>query len=588
MSGFLLLVGDEPQVAAVQARHLDRSTADPPLTLRARHSGVRLYAQDPLPVTPFREQSGFIIGRWFRRAPTPRSTPITDAETSAILATQGRWLIDHLWGGYLAVVADVSCPNAHVVLRDASGSFPAYHVETAGCSIYFDDVAVAIGLGLLDPLPDSVFAQHWLAYSGLRTARTGFTAVAELMPGSARAVIDGRTKSSALWSPWDHATPERQFDDFDEAAAALHDVVRHCTRLLADGTDRTVLELSGGLDSSIIAAALSPARADLSAMTFWTPAPDGDERSYARKTAALCRLPLAEISLDPLAFTSDAIVRPHGLRPGNHPALHAIDDAFGAHLHAVAARTLLTGTGGDNVFCYLTTAAPVVDAFCTFGLSRVTFSALADVADLNGTTLWTAARFAWRKARRRERTAGHWPLAGDFLAPDAVPERPDRHPWLDRPARALPGKVEHIEAIVRIQALLDVSARGVGRTVIHPLLTQPIVETCLRIPSWLWVTGGQNRAVARAAFADALAPEVRTRRGKGRLESICLPLYCAERRTWRDLLLGGWLAQNRIIDADAVDGFLGNDATPSDDRYFRIFELISIERWARGWLDSGS
>ncbi|MGK4422636.1 asparagine synthase-related protein, partial [Klebsiella pneumoniae] len=55
---------------------------------------------------------------------------------------------------------------------------------------------------------------------------------------------------------------------------------------------------------------------------------------------------------------------------------------------------------------------------------------------------------------------------------------------------------------------------------VSPLLSQPLVETCLGVPSWLWFEGGRNRVVARRAFAGDLPADVIWRRSKGTPDSF--------------------------------------------------------------------
>src|SRR5205085_2629923 len=103
------------------------------------------------------------------------------------------------------------------------------------------------------------------------------------------------------------------------------------------------------------------------------------------------------------------------------------------------------------------------------------------------------------------------------------------------------GKREHVRAIVHVHHFLD-ARRGVSDLAfLHPLLAQPLLELCLRIPSWMWARGGRNRAVARAAFRDLLPAEIVNRRAKGRLESLFMKSFMANRNALGDLLLGGRL-----------------------------------------------
>ncbi|AKM08758.1 hypothetical protein AB433_00020 [Croceicoccus naphthovorans] len=51
-------------------------------------------------------------------------------------------------------------------------------------------------------------------------------------------------------------------------------------------------------------------------------------------------------------------------------------------------------------------------------------------------------------------------------------------------------------------------------------MSQPLLEFCLGVPTWTWVTGGQNRALARAAFADLLPRSVLDRTSKAGPDSF--------------------------------------------------------------------
>src|SRR3546814_5705921 len=73
---------------------------------------------------------------------------------------------------------------------------------------------------------------------------------------------------------------------------------------------------------------------------------------------------------------------------------------------------------------------------------------------------------------------------------------------------------------MRIQNHVEGYDRGVLPPVIPALLAQPIVETCLRIPTWDWCRGGINRAIAREAFSTALPARVIARRSKSGPESL--------------------------------------------------------------------
>jgi hypothetical protein len=86
-------------------------------------------------------------------------------------------------------------------------------------------------------------------------------------------------------------------------------------------------------------------------------------------------------------------------------------------------------------------------------------------------------------------------------------------------------------------------SRGTGVTRVapsrFPLLSQPVVETALRIPSWLWIENGRDRAVARTAYSGFLPASVLDRRTKGGLDSYAIAMLARNRSALQPFLLEG-------------------------------------------------
>jgi asparagine synthase (glutamine-hydrolysing) len=118
---------------------------------------------------------------------------------------------------------------------------------------------------------------------------------------------------------------------------------------------------------------------------------------------------------------------------------------------------------------------------------------------------------------------------------------------------------------------------------LHPLLAQPVLEACLHIPSWLWLRGGRDRAVARAAFRGLLPEATLSRRSKGHLASLLIAGYMATRSQLESLLLDGRLAAAGLLDRDAIREYLRRDSRPDDADYMRLLDLSSAETWLRGF-----
>jgi asparagine synthase (glutamine-hydrolysing) len=119
--------------------------------------------------------------------------------------------------------------------------------------------------------------------------------------------------------------------------------------------------------------------------------------------------------------------------------------------------------------------------------------------------------------------------------------------------------------------------------VLAPLLAQPVVETCLAIPSWLWCRDGRNRAVARAAFEDLLPGRILARGTKGGFDGFTHALFLRNRAVIRELLLGGCLAERGLLDLPAIESLLGEEARTSNLLANRLLRLVSVESWLRSW-----
>jgi len=537
-----------------------------------------VYAAPGTPLIEMADGAGIIVGRMFEAGRSNLPIAFVDAARSeAAVASGGASLLKDFWGGFAAFVRGPRQGEV-ALLRDPSGGVPVYHCKWNGLQACFSRPELALDLPGQTLTIDDEFVRQWLSYPFLRTARTGIRGYGELVPGTRMLLRADRTSVDSPWSPWIAAAGDRKIQDFDEAATRLQEVLLATVPAQIAGLDGIALELSGGLDSSIVAACLARESIDFRAANFVTRLPDGDERSYARGVASYFGARLDELHEDQLPIDLEAGGR-NPLRPPLNPVLQPLTRALHRFAVEIRAPCFVTGAGGDNLFCYLTTASPILDAARDIGWRRALAETLPDVAALNDCTVWTAARFLLRK-KLSQRGVQDWKPDHRFLAEGGKAEATDGHPWLELPRDAPPGKAEHVRSLVRAQYFIEPET-PTGEPIMHPLINQPLMELCLSIPTWLWVRGGANRAVARAAFADLLPPEIVRRRTKGRLESMCARAFVANRRSLADLLLDGHLSRSGFIDRHEVAAYLEKAGAPADEAYFRIFDLASIELWLR-------
>lgn len=483
-------------------------------------------------------------------------------------------LIEECWGEY--ILLHDGDGGALSALRDPSGGAGCYYSCEGG--FVTSDVSLAIRAGIHGGSIDWDFISETLVYPHLKTGRTGLSGVQELLPGRVLNILDRRAATAESWTPWDFVAAHQRYRHPRDAQEDVRQVVSSAVRTWAE-TDRTLLlELSGGLDSSIVAACLLEADSEVNCCNLVTPVPGADERRYARLMSDLlgCEIHVRSLRIEDAEFEFPP--PSHAAVPSTWFLQHAsnrLKETIGRQLDV---SSYFSGGGGDTVFGYTKTAAPAADAFRERGF-RASIRTIRDLAELHQCTVWKVARLAARKLRgppKPPRIPDH-----SFLRHAIDLDASTLHPWFDAPAGALAGDRERIFDLAGNQGFRDGAARGGGRHLRMPLLSQPVMEACLKVPTWMWFTGGRNRAVARDAFADLLPPGILYRRSKGTFMNYSGAVYRRNRHRLRDYLLAGELSGRGLLDTDALHAFFNQNPDTQGDAFMRIFDLCEVENWVR-------
>lgn len=569
---YLLLAGERASELPAGLSH--------PADLRLRFSGpgVAAFANEHCACLPL-AQCGCVLGRLFRRNGQPEPVQsLAPAEASAIVESNGERLLSGFWGGY---VAALSAPASTHVMRDPSAGLPSYFAKGRGFVAFASDVELLIESGRAAiELDWTALAAHFYA-AGVPTSVTALRGISELLAGFG---IHAGSESDAQfpwWSPWDYV--ERPSQRPADAADHLAGIIKQCVRSSTGGLGRLLLSVSGGLDSSIVAAVLAEAGADAACLTMYGEDPDSDERPFAHGLCDHLGLPLLEHRY---RLEDVDIAKPLGRhlpRPTDRTQALAYESAHLETAREVSAAAFVTGNGGDSVFGYSQSAAAIADRYLREGIGRGILQSLRDVSRQTGCSIFEAASAALRIAggprgyRCRPETL--------FLNPEVLASIDDAalvHPWLDPPKNALPGKAAHIASILRMQQHLE-PTRAWYLPVIHPLMSQPVIEVCLGVPSWQWRSGGRDRALARRAFAGDLPHLILQRRIKGGPDSFAAKILDHFRVTIRQRLLDGQLARHRIIDRAAIEQELKQDHQGDGEKRARILEFVAAEAWIDSW-----
>ena len=546
--------------------------------------------------TTLAHSSGAVLGRIFTRdIDNPQAAArvtFNDGESSLIAASGGRRLLERYWGRYVAIVRN-SLTGEVWVLRDPSGGFPCWLTTHEGVSIVYSDQEDCHALGGLPFTVNWNYIGGFVAHAGLQIRATALNEVSEVQPGERLRFASGVVQRSLEWDPVAVARAA-PLESLEEAVAALRATTVGCIHAWASCYDEIVHNLSGGLDSSIVLSCLAnaPSRPGLVCLNYFGTGPNEDERRYARAMAGRVGARLVEHQFD----TNDARLQQlSSLRRSPRPWFYMYEiergDLEGELAAQHGATSLFSGAGGDSVFYQARADLAVTDYLFEHGFDRGLLSTAIDAAQVTRKSIWplllgaVRARLfqsAWDPVSMAK------PLARTIVNSDVIEAaKRDKglvHPWLsERVTRGVPpGILWHVMSMSIPPAYYPSFSTGPYPERTLPLLSQPLVELCLRIPSYALIHSGQDRALARRAFANDLPAEIVRRRAKGRADQHVRNLVDANLAFIRELLLDGLLVQRGLLNRASLERYLTRGNSPADYQYSEILqEHVCTESWLR-------
>lgn len=516
-----------------------------------------------------------LIGDVFDRRPHGGSgIPVTDDDVA-----YERGIMKRFWGRYAGVRLNRK-GQAEAVMRDPSGALECITWSEAGLTFVASstpdwliratrpDWRININR-VADTLADPLG-------SWARPLLDGPTA---LLPGTLQALPPDRP-ATPLWTPdiFVRQGEQRPVSD-EDAEASLRDAVDEAVAGFARVSGALGAEVSGGLDSSIVASTTSryPEANVRLWLNAWGPDAEADERPYAEALATALDFRLTTVERSPALITSDMLADlTRGLRPGFNALDGPNDDLLARLWSAAGIDAVMTGKGGDAVFIQSATGDVVADIWREHGWRSLLSPSLPELARWNGRSVWSLIA----DARRSRSDPEHLGQRLSFLSPRASPPR---HPWLEVCDDLGPAKRYQIAGVLNGVTFSGPSAQTAVADLLHPLLAQPVVEACLSLPARQLTLGRRDRALARHAFRDRLPAMIADRRSKGEMTAYYGRRIAASLDVLRPWLLDGRLAAEGLIDRAAAETVLTEESLIWRGRFGEIMIAASLEAWVRAW-----
>lgn len=245
-------------------------------------------------------------------------------------------------------------------------------------------------------------------------------------------------------------------------------------------------------------------------------------------------------------------------------AMNTRTDSRLAEAHQAGA--VFTGAGGDQLFFEFHSWWPAADYLHDKGIDLGFFAAAMDAARIDRLSVWRTIRLAMREHLRPDLASRTASYANDLLSPDFA-DRANMpggalryaHPALRDATDLPPAKYAQTAALLHPVGYYDPFEQAAAPEGVRPLFSQPLVELCLRLPTYLLTRGGRGRALARRAFASELPPKISNRRSKGGTEEFLKAVLDGNRDYVRGLLLEGELNRRGFIDRANLEAVLSGN-----------------------------
>lgn len=592
-------VGDATHCRAVQ-RLLDRWPAHSKQWDRVEQkNGLCIlhpnFRQDSLRIQSLPDQRGVLIGALFERsgdctADSPARRFVASLQQSEqILASQGRWLIEHTWGNYVALLRDPDTRRTWV-LKDPCGNLPCLTTSFHGVRVIFGSIADLVATDLFRFTINQRYLRDCMLH-GSALDREALNEVRTVQRGECVELGTEERPRIFHWHPLNFMNAGNAIEDPAFAARAMRSTVRSCTRTLCNDHESILLRLSGGLDSSIIAACLAEARSRLHCYTYYTPSGRSDERPWARLAASRHQLaheehPVAAERIPlPKALTMPPMIEPTASL--GYLLRSTLERDIAREYRATA---VFCGDGGDSGFCGDSFAYAVSEYLQRHGPRLQALRLTTGVAALTEESTWTVLMKSlrrWRRGAGMEHQRGLLMSMSTLLDEDLRATYSDKasfpHPWLDNLPRVPWPLVRRLGALLTSPEFYNVSPQVDAPEVIAPLYSQPAMELFLRIPVDVHFDGTQERGLARRAFASDVPTEIIRRTWKDRAPSVIDRLLDKHRGLLRELLLDGVLAGAHLLNRNAVEAALSDRISKSAVSPGELLRHLDVEIWARTW-----
>jgi len=536
-------------------------------------------------------------------------TFITKADTEALVHAYEQWgedMVDHINGMFAFAVLDLRRGRL-LLARDRMGIKPLHYAVEGGRLVFASELKALLRDPALRKGIDPVALDEYLALEFVPSPRSMISGIKKLQPAHVLvwSLRDGSLRLRRYWTPTLGEPLESQGTSLDGRCEELRAVLLESVRKELISDVPVGVFLSGGIDSSAVAAMMSRLGGDVKSFSVGFADRSFDESRYSREVARHLGTDHRELTLEP-SMLLDLIPR--------LPALldEPLGDASIIPTYLLSAFTrryvkvALGGDGGDELFAgYPTVAAhrlatyymkapsavrrglvePVVrrlpvsrdNLSFDFRAKRFVAGAAYPVAERHARWMGSFSseeRSAVLSAEVREGLMGTAGGAAVEGAPNGVSPDPLNEVLLMDMRLYLENDI-----LVKLDRA-SMMASLEGRV---PLLNSDFVEFATRLPLNLKLRGLRSKFLLKRALRGILPAHILNRRKKGFGIPVAHWFRGPLREQLQSVLAPGRLRREVLFDPEAVGRLVGDHLAGTRDNRKQLWTLFVFELWYEGY-----
>jgi asparagine synthase (glutamine-hydrolysing) len=275
----------------------------------------------------------------------------SNSDTEVILRAYAKWgksCLEHLRGMFAFALWDAKSQELFLC-RDRLGIKPLYYYQGDGFFLFASEVRALLSTGLVPRILDAVALWEYLAYQSVPAPRTLIKDVRALLPGNWLSInVAGNVTEGSYWDPLERASREAARATALQGKQRVGELLRESVALHLVSDVPVAAFLSGGIDSSAVAALMREAGQTPQTFSVVFSESEYSEAQYARQVATSVRSEHTEIHLaeqdliDQLPGALAAMDQPTGDGVNTYIVSGAVRSA--------GVKVALSGLGGDELF----------------------------------------------------------------------------------------------------------------------------------------------------------------------------------------------------------------------------------------------